>query len=190
MGAGGFRGWASVVDDKAKRQDGAIPHYRHVGESALVGKHGGPLSHCRAEGDRKYYDTFDWSWQLTLRQKLVDGIQTGFRANEMRLQFSLLAYNLGNLWRRPRSTSQHPGKSNTPCLWRRRWRVRFPGRQRKPKLESPAMDEQRKQRCPRSTGSQYINGQPPSMHWIPRAWHSATASPETLPVPKDRWNQT
>jgi protein-S-isoprenylcysteine O-methyltransferase Ste14 len=28
------------------------------------------------------------------------------------------------------------------------------------------------------------------MHWIPRALHSRTASPETLPVPKDRWNQT
>lgn len=29
-----------------------------------------------------------------------------------------------------------------------------------------------KHRCATSTGSQYMSGQPPTMQWIPWAWHS------------------
>ena len=36
-------------------------------------------------------------------------------------------------------------------------------------------------RCPKSIGSQYISGQPPTMHLIPFVLHSWTASFETLP---------
>jgi hypothetical protein len=35
-----------------------------------------------------------------------------------------------------------------------------------------------------------MSGQPPTMQSMPCAWHSRTASSETLPVPKERWNHT
>jgi hypothetical protein len=44
--------------------------------------------------------------------------------------------------------------------------------------------------CPKSTRSQNINGQPPTMQSMPCVVHARTASVETLPLPKDRWNQT
>src|SRR5262249_9030376 len=59
-----------------------------------------------------------------------------------------------------------------------------------PGTRPPSRNNQRMQRCGTSTGSQYISGHPPTMHWMLRALHSPTASSETLPVPKDRWNQT
>jgi hypothetical protein len=34
----------------------------------------------------------------------------------------------------------------------------------------------RMQRCPKSTGSQYITGQPPTMHWMSCDLHSPTAA--------------
>src|SRR5690242_15573471 len=46
------------------------------------------------------------------------------------------------------------------------------------------------QRCPKSTGSQYIIGQPPTRQLIFSRSHSRAASAETLPSPKERCNQT
>ena len=48
----------------------------------------------------------------------------------------------------------------------------------------------RMQRWPRSTGAQYMTGQPPAMQAIPRFAHSSIASGDTLPAPKERWSQT
>jgi len=45
-------------------------------------------------------------------------------------------------------------------------------------------------RCPKSTGSQYIIGQPPIRQLILRRSHSAAASSDTLPCPKERGSQT
>ena len=44
-------------------------------------------------------------------------------------------------------------------------------------------------RWPKSTGAQYMSGHPPTMQASPRASHSRIAASETLPWPKDRWNQ-
>src|SRR6516225_10030827 len=54
----------------------------------------------------------------------------------------------------------------------------------------PNRSTHRMHRCPKSTGSQYIMGQPPTMHWMPSALQAWAGSPETLPALKDRWNQT
>ena len=48
----GFAGQLFVVNDKARRQDGAIPSYPQAAKSGFAGNGEGALAHFRAEGDK------------------------------------------------------------------------------------------------------------------------------------------